>query len=141
METEEDKPVRKKLVIVCYALAAAYGLWRGIRIAFFPIAMMSTLPANGGAESIQPTFIPERIPIFIVILLVYGAIGYALYMGAINAFRIMSIGHIALSLLSLPSVGSLFLPSSLLLLIAVLLSIGAYHEATEQPLTRRTSRS
>ncbi len=133
--------MRKKLVIACYALAALYGLWRGIRIAFFPIAMMSTLPANGGAESIQPAFVPERIPILIVILLVYGVIGYVLYRGATNAFRIMSIAHIVLSLLSLPSVGSLFLPSSLLLLIAVLLSIGAYHEPAGQPLTRRASRS
>jgi hypothetical protein len=117
--------MRNKLLILLYSLAAAYALWRGVRIAFFPIAMSATQPAAGGAELIQPAFSPVGLPILIVVVLVYAVLGYSLSIGAIAVFRTISAVHIVLSLLSLPSYGSLFLPSSLLLLTATLISIGS----------------
>ncbi|HEY0601679.1 MAG TPA: hypothetical protein VGD58_02150 [Herpetosiphonaceae bacterium] len=128
--------MQRKLMFLAYALATAYALWRAIRITFFPIAMSATQPAAGGSEIIQPAFAPERIPILILVVLLYAIMGYALYSRAITIFRILAIVHIVLSLLSLPSYGQLFLPSSVLLLLAVLLSIGANQTPKASPLTR-----
>ena len=110
---------------IFWLLASGYGLWRGIRLAFLPVAMQATtLATPAGAaqapEVLTPTFLVAGMPILIALLVLYGVLGYALYHQEHTAFRILAGLHMLLSVVGV-SIGWLFLPSSVLLLLAALM--------------------
>lgn len=117
--------MRRGIVWVFWILASAYGLWRGIRLAFLPVAMQATTPATpaGAApapELVTPSFFVAGIPILIALLALYSVLGYTLYHHEHSAFRILAGLHVLLSIVGV-SLGWLFLPSSALLLLAALM--------------------
>ncbi len=103
-------------------------MWRGLRLAFFPVGMQATAPATPpgtppAPEVVTPTYFAGGIFILVALMVVYFILGYALYTHHYTTFRLLAGAHIVLSVLTF-SYGWLFLPSSLLLLLALLLSIG-----------------
>ncbi len=111
---------RYSLLILC-GLASLYGLWRGLHLAFLPVAMQGRVTPGRG-EVTEPVFWGAGIPILVVLVVIYAALGHALYTRQYAVFRLIGGVHIFLSLLSFASVGFLFLPSSGLLLLAIVLS-------------------
>ena len=120
--------VRRRITWFLWALASAFALWHGVRLAFFRVATQGTIEATApgeppGREVIEPAFVPEGIPILIVLIVMYAGLGGALYARRYGTFRLLAGLHIALSLVAV-SVGGLFLPSSALLLLAIVVSVG-----------------
>lgn len=122
--------MRQRSLWILWGLASAYGLWWGVRLAFFPTGMQATVQATApgmpsAPEVITPTYSPELgIPILIALLLLYAWLGHALYSRQYKAFRAVAIFHVVLSILG-ASIGWLFLPSSTLLLAAIIVAGGS----------------
>lgn len=117
--------MRRWIVWILWLLASGYGLWRGIRLALLPVAIQATIPATpaGAApapELLTPTFFAAGIPILLALLALYSVLGYTLYHQEHTAFRILAGLHGVLSAVGV-SIGWLFLPSSILLLLAALM--------------------
>jgi hypothetical protein len=117
--------MRRYGLLILFGLASLYALWRGIRLAFFPVAMQSTVSPDTGREVVGPAFVPGGGFVLVLVVILYAFLGYALSIRYYTVFRLIAGVHIALSLFSLASYGILFLPSSALLLLAILLSLGS----------------
>ena len=121
--------MRRWIVWILWLLASGYGLWRGIRLAFLPVAIQATTPVTpaGAApapEILTPVFFVAGIPILLALLALYSVLGYTLYRQEHTAFRILTGLHVVLSVVGV-SIGWLFLPSSVLLLLAALMLSGS----------------
>jgi len=107
-------------------LASLVSLWWGVRVAFFRVAMQagSSSSSSSSSESVtmEPAYVPFGIPLLLIIIGIYTLLGFALYIRRYSAFRLVAGAHVVFSLLSLPSVGMLFLPASGLLLLAIIFS-------------------
>jgi len=117
--------MRRWIIWILWFLASGYGLWRGIRLAFLPVGMQATTLATppGAApapELLTPTFFVAGIPILLALLALYSVLGYTLYHQEHTGFRILAGLHVLLSVVGV-SIGWLFLPSSVLLLLAALM--------------------
>ena len=114
--------MRRYSVLILWGVASLYGLWRGVRLAFFRVATQATVVPGGQPEVVEPAFFPGGIIVLVVAIVLYAMLGHLAYTRQYGLFRLVAGVHIALSLLSLPSVGWLFLPSSGLLLLAIIFS-------------------
>jgi hypothetical protein len=119
--------IRRVLIWVLWALATLSALWGAGYLAFGPST--TTAIISGSSSSPQQTMTIERTPVFggifvfLGFVVVYAVLGHALYIRHYGAFRVVAGVYIVLALLAI-SVGFLFRPSALLLLIAALLTIG-----------------
>ena len=90
---------------------------------FFRVAMQATVVPGEWPEEVDLAFFPGGIIVLVVVIVLYAAmLGHLAHTRQYGLFRLVAGVHIALSLLSLPSVGWLFLPSSGLLLLATIFS-------------------
>ncbi len=124
---ERGERMQGQLVWVLWGLASGYGLWQGLRLAFFPIAMQATVPAapvrppgpSPAPEVMSPIFFAAGLPLLIALIGMYLLLGYTLYCRHNTAFRLVAGVHIIVSMLG-GSSGWWLLPSSALLLLAIL---------------------
>ena len=113
--------MRRYSLLILRGLASLYGLWRGLRLAFLRVAVRG-VQSGGGPPVVERVRWGAGIPILVIVIVMYAALGHALYTRQYAVFRLIAGVHIFLSLLSFASVGFLFLPSSGLLLLAIVLS-------------------
>jgi hypothetical protein len=104
------------------------GLAWGGYLTFFPVGMQSTVRTTATGERLewtQATYEPLLgLLVSVVLVVFYGLLGLALYARHYPIFGLLAGIHIVLSFLSGASVGLPLYPSSILLLLAVVLSIG-----------------
>jgi hypothetical protein len=128
--------MRQQVVWMLWGLASIYGLWRGVRLAFFPIAMQATEQAARpgdplAPEVMSPDFFAAGLPLLVMLLVMYLVLGYTLYSRQYTIFQFVAGVHIVLSLLG-GSIAWLFLPSSALLLLAILLLVALPRTSNRQ---------
>jgi hypothetical protein len=133
--------MRRQIIWILWALAGVAGLAWGGYLTFFPVGMQSTvtLTATGERqESAQATYEPLLgLMVSVVLVVFYGLLGLALYARHFAVFGILAGVHYVLSFLSGASAGSPLYPSSILLLLAAVLTSGLLQDDPKPPIEQQ----
>lgn len=133
--------MQRKIVWLLWALASLLGLAWGGYLLFFPVGMQgtATITATGERlESTQATYEPLLgLLVSVVLLVFYGLLGLALFARHYPIFGLMAGVHSVLSFLSGASIGLPLYPSSVLLLVAAVLTRGLPQDDPAPPLEQQ----
>lgn len=127
--------MRRKITTLLFIVSAAYSAWRGIRLAFFSVASASTASPGDTTSPAIPAIFGQGVVVLLAVVLFYTVLGYTLSNNHYLIYRLLIGIHVLLTVLTLPSVGMLFLPSSIVLVVAALCTIGL-PVSSQQPRNR-----
>lgn len=120
--------MQRKIIWLLWSLASLLGLAWGGYLTFFPVGMQSTASTTAVGERLewtQATYEPVLgLMVSVVLVVFYALLGFALYARHYPIFGLIAGIHIVLSMLSAASIGTPLLPSSALLFLATMLTIG-----------------
>lgn len=111
--------MRRIVVWLLWGVASLSGMYQIMRLSLVPVSMILSAQ-NGEPWAAQRGYWLGGLIVSVILLVVYGFPGFALYTSSIGTFWPGAGVHIVFSILSLPGVGHPILPGSGLLLLASL---------------------
>lgn len=132
--------MQRQSIWLLWVAASLLGLGWGVRLAFYPTVMEGgqlATPTGDGFEITRATYEPMFVFVLLVLILFYALLGFALYARHYPIFGLITGVHIVLSMLSAASVGTPLLPSSALLFLAAMMTVGLPEDNPAPPLEQQ----